>query len=307
MKVLIAYDGSDCANVAIEDLSRAGLPAGTEALILTVTENWLPEDLEERRFVETFGFAGAETYKQIREVAMEKLAEGEKLSETAAEIVRQKFPGWQVNHKTEGGSPGRVIIAEAEALKPDLIVVGSHGRSGVGRFLLGSVSLKILSEAQCPVRIARRSAARTENDDSPLRIVIGIDGSDDSRKAFEFLAQRDWKPETSVRLVTAIEALPYSILLDEMPQAQQLRNEAAEVLRKKGLHVSCIERFGAANAILVEEAEKWGADAIFIGAKGHRLVERVLFGSVSYAVAARAHCSVEVVRSPLNTRNGSKR
>jgi nucleotide-binding universal stress UspA family protein len=40
MKVLIGYDGSDCANAALEDMKHAGLPRGTEVLVLTVTENW---------------------------------------------------------------------------------------------------------------------------------------------------------------------------------------------------------------------------------------------------------------------------
>lgn len=47
---------------------------------------------------------------------------------------------------------------------------------------------------------------------------------------------------------------------------------------------------------LVEEAETWNADCVFVGAKGTRGIERLLLGSVSSAVAARAHCSVEVVR-----------
>jgi nucleotide-binding universal stress UspA family protein len=53
---------------------------------------------------------------------------------------------------------------------------------------------------------------------------------------------------------------------------------------------------GDPKQILIEEAESWQADSIFVGAKGMRGIERLLLGSVSAAVAARAHCSVEVVR-----------
>jgi nucleotide-binding universal stress UspA family protein len=55
---------------------------------------------------------------------------------------------------------------------------------------------------------------------------------------------------------------------------------------------------GDANRELVREAQRWGADCIFLGAKGHSRRERFLLGSVSAAVAARAHCSVEIVRRP---------
>ena len=296
MKVLIAYDGSECANHAIEDLSQAGLADDTEAMIVTVTETWLPKDLENESFVETLGWTGAENVKLMHGAALEQVAESEKLVEDVSRRVQQKFPAWQVRHKAIDGLPEQEIVAEANVWNPDLIVIGSHGRSGVGRFVLGSVSLKVLSEAACSVRVARKSPARAEDDDSPMRIVIGFDGSTDSLMAVESVANRHWPPDTSVRLVSAVESLPFSVLLAEMPRVEELREFAAAKLKEKGLHVSTVVEFGRAKNLIIEEAEKWGGDSIFVGAKGHHLVERVLLGSVSYSAAARAHCSVEVVR-----------
>lgn len=296
MKVLIAYDGSECADSAIDDLSRAGLPDDTEVLILTASETWLPKDFENESFVETIGWTGAENIKQMHQAAIEKVAEGGKLAEDASRRVRQKFPAWQVRHKAVGGFPEQEIASEANESKPDLIVVGSHGRGGLGRFVLGSVSLKVLSEAACSVRVARRSPARAEDDDSPLRLVVAIDGSPDSLNAVETLMNRQWLPDTAIRIVSAVESLPFSVLLSEMPKTEGLRETAAAKLKGRGLHVSTVVQFGRAKDVIIEEAEKWGADSIYIGAKGHRMMERVLLGSVSYAVAARAQCSVEVVR-----------
>lgn len=296
MKVLIAYDGSECADSAIDDLSRAGLPDDTEVLILTASETWLPKDFENESFVETIGWTGAENIKQMHQAAIEKVAEGGKLAEDASRRVRQKFPAWQVRHKAVGGFPEQEIASEANESKPDLIVVGSHGRGGLGRFVLGTVSLKVLSEAACSVRVARRSPARAEDDDSPLRLVVAIDGSPDSLNAVEPLMNRQWLPDTAIRIVSAVESLPFSVLLSEMPKAEELRETAAAKLKGRGLHVSTVVQFGRAKDVIIEEAEKWGADSIYIGAKGHRMMERVLLGSVSYAVAARAQCSVEVVR-----------
>ncbi len=296
MKVLIAYDGSDCANGAIDDLSRAGLGDDTEATILTVTETWMLKDFEDEAFVETIGWTGAENIKLMRGAALEKVAESGKSAEDASRRVQKKFPAWQVRHKVVGDFPEQAIIAEANESKPDLIVVGSHGRGGVGRFVLGSVSLKVLSEAACSVRVARRSPARAEDDDSPLRIVVAVDGSPDSSNAVEAIMNRQWLPDTAVHIVSTVESLPFSVLVGELPKAEELREAAAAKLKAKGLHVSTVVQFGRAKSVIVEEAEKWGADSIFIGAKGHRMMERVLLGSVSYTVAARAHCSVEVVR-----------
>jgi nucleotide-binding universal stress UspA family protein len=49
--------------------------------------------------------------------------------------------------------------------------------------------------------------------------------------------------------------------------------------------------------VLLRESKEWGADAIFIGARGHGFFERFLLGSVSASLAARAHCSVEIIRT----------
>jgi nucleotide-binding universal stress UspA family protein len=68
-------------------------------------------------------------------------------------------------------------------------------------------------------------------------------------------------------------------------------------LRAAGLAVTAEVKDGAPVPVLLDAAREWGADAIFVGAQGHRFLERVLLGSVSAAVAARAHCSVEVVRT----------
>jgi nucleotide-binding universal stress UspA family protein len=71
----------------------------------------------------------------------------------------------------------------------------------------------------------------------------------------------------------------------------------AALLRTRGLTVSSVIKEGDPKHILLDEAEQWEADSLFVGARGLSLMERFLLGSVSAAVAARAHCSVEVVRS----------
>jgi nucleotide-binding universal stress UspA family protein len=70
----------------------------------------------------------------------------------------------------------------------------------------------------------------------------------------------------------------------------------ADELRSTGLSVTADVQEGDPKQVLVQEAEKWSADCIFVGAKGHSGMERFLLGSVSASVAAHAHCSVEVVR-----------
>jgi nucleotide-binding universal stress UspA family protein len=74
----------------------------------------------------------------------------------------------------------------------------------------------------------------------------------------------------------------------------------AELLRSQGLTVASVMQEGDPKHMLLDEAEQWEADCVFVGARGLSRVERFLLGSVSAAVAARAHCSVEVVRPALS-------
>ncbi len=299
MKILIGYDGSDYADAALLDLKLAGLPQDAEATILTATETWLParDDL----YTEDSSDDPKWTW---RETALKKVAECENLAVEASRKIKEMFPAWQIGQRIVGGYPEWAVVVESKKIKPDLIVVGSQGRGSIGRIILGSVSLKVLSEADCSVRVARQSPFRAADDNSPPRIIVGIDGSPDSHLAVEKIAKRFWSPETEIRLVTAIDRmidldslnnLPFNS--EEIEKAGKLRQFAVEYLEQKGLRVSTVIKEGRAKKLLVEEAEGWKADAIFIGAKGHRLLERILLGSVSYAVTARAHCTVEVIRS----------
>jgi nucleotide-binding universal stress UspA family protein len=79
-------------------------------------------------------------------------------------------------------------------------------------------------------------------------------------------------------------------------QVRQIFEPLAEKLRSAGLDTAVMIRRGKPADEIVDEAESWGADCIFVGAKGVRGIERLLLGSVSSAVSARADCSVEVVR-----------
>jgi nucleotide-binding universal stress UspA family protein len=301
MRVLIAYDDSDCSKAALDDLKNAGFPADTEALVLMVTENWslIFEEAEKTLSPEDrSGYPTPIDIQNIREKAHTLFAEMEVLAGSVAQRLQAELPSWRIRGEAIPGFAHWGILDRAREWNSDLIVVGSHGRNLVGRILLGSSSLKILSEAECSVRVARRSPARTDDDESPQRVVIGIDGSPDSLAAVKAAAARSWLPGSSIRLVSAIEPIlgPEPGFDSNLEIVKHAHEIAKSELEAAGLKVSKIVGFGDPKRMLIQEAEKWGADAIFVGAKGHGLVERVLLGSVSYSVAARAECSVEVVR-----------
>jgi len=311
MKVLIGYDGSGCADAALDDLQRAGLPREAEAVVLSVTEVWLPPPPPSSYEIVEAAQAAESPYdlQQIYESGTPAMEEARSLAARAAERLRNNFPEWSVRAETSCGSPARELIRNADEWSPDLIVVGSHGRTALGRFVMGSVSQKVLTESRSSVRIAR---GRVEVDDSPVRIVIGVDGSPGAEAAARAVAARPWPSGSEARVIIVDDPLmptaighiipPVARWVEESNKAdrawvQKIIAPAIEQLRANKLIVSIDIKEGDPKRVLVEEAERWGADCIFVGSSGFsNRFERFLLGSVSAAVAARAHCSVEVVR-----------
>lgn len=293
MKILVAYDGSECAEAALDDLQRAGLPAEAEVMILSVYNQWLPAPAS---------LGGVET--SYPELILREQQEMYEQALKAAERVKTSFPKWQISARSGTGSPGSMIIQQADEWQPDLIVVGSHGRSALGRFFLGSVSLQVVNEAHSSVRVAR---GRLDEPDTPVRLVIGVDGSPGSAAAVQAVTNRVWPADSEVLLVNAAWTIP-PVMTDEAvgtvtewiasenDRVQEMIGAAIDKLQSAGLKVSSLVRETEPKKLLVDEAERWGADCIFLGARGMGRLERILIGSVSSGVAARAHCSVEVVR-----------
>ncbi|MBI4854366.1 MAG: universal stress protein [Acidobacteria bacterium] len=301
MKILIGYDGSQSSVAMLDDLKLAGLPSDSEAVIMSIAEMWLVPPpsygLAQTDYVESFQL----DVRLAREVA-----------EKGATQLKALFPTWKVTVESTIGSPARELLKKADEFHPDLIVVGSQGLSTIGRFLLGSVSQKVSTEAHTSVRISR---GRLQEFNEPSRIIVGVDGSPESNEAIRSVASRSWPRGTEVILLTATGKIPvneYKAMIDaalpedvspakakhdELTSIKKVLEQALEAqLRAQGLFVSTIFKEGDPRKVLLEEAEKWGADTVFIGSRGFGKIKRLLLGSVSTAISARAHCSVEIVR-----------
>jgi nucleotide-binding universal stress UspA family protein len=286
MKILIAYDGSNCADAVLDDLKRAGLPREAQAIVLSVAELWLPPP-SSREFLEP-GWT-------------ERPPGGEKealaLAKRACEHIKLKFPAWEVEAESVSGSPAREVIDKAEKWQSDLIVIGSHGRTALGRFLLGSVSQKVVNEAHCSVRVGR---SQVRANGSPVSMIIAVDGSPGAEAAVHAVASRAWPQKTEARLITSIGPFYHmtgAAIAEEEKRAQELQKKAEAELLEAGLEVSALVIGEDPKQAIVQEAEAWKADCIFVGTSGQGRLGRWLLGSVSTAVVTRAHCSVEVVRA----------
>src|SRR4051794_13124950 len=206
MRVLIGYDGSDCARAAIADLARAGMPERAEAVVLTAAD--LPAQIP-------YAPAGELTPQTLPPRLLEELQrESAKAVVVArdsaaagAARLRALFPHWTVRPEAVADSPYWALLTEAERWPADLIVVGSHGRSALGRLILGSVSQHVLSHAPCSVHIGRCRGAGVDGGDEatgqvrePPRIIVAVDGSEHSGAAVRAVASRPWPLGTTFRV-----------------------------------------------------------------------------------------------------------
>ena len=310
MKILIAYDGSDSSEAALRELERAGLGDEAEVLVMSVADVFVPSPVDDGRD-NGFPIHVPEAVKRAHERSRHKLEQAEDLAGRASEQLKSMFPGWRVSYHAEADSPAWAVIRRADDWKPDLIVMGARGHSVFGgRLILGSISQRVLYEARCSVRIARGPRKHT---DKPARILIGVDNSTDSNAAIEAVSRRQWPAGTEVGLLAVVDTVmaitpdpaePSVVKWievsdeDTWDKVREIFEPSAEQLRNAGLFTEVLIRRGNPADQILEEADSWGADCIFVGARGTRGIDRLLLGSVSSAVSARAHCSVEVVRPP---------
>ena len=117
------------------------------------------------------------------------------------------------------GWPPKVVLELSKTWQPDLLVVGSRGRSPFARLFLGSVSLELVHKAACSVRVARTGRSSSED---PVRIIIASDGSAQAETAIRSVAKRSWPEKTEARIVCVAETVvPAPVLLEGDLYAQE--------------------------------------------------------------------------------------
>lgn len=149
MKILLAVDGSQLSDAAVEAVAQRPWPANSEVRVLTAIEPFTPYLTEmwatSNEFWEEMDKASKEQANTALNRALERL-------KTAAD------QSLKISTDLVKGNAKHAILEEAEKWGADLIIVGSHGYTGLKRMLLGSVSQAIASHAHCSVEIVRAPA-----------------------------------------------------------------------------------------------------------------------------------------------------
>lgn len=146
MKILLAIDGSKPSQDAVETVAERPWPRPTIVRVLSAVRPYIPPAAE---FV-----PGAVTVGEILQEHEQQAAE---LTSRAAERLAKE--GLTVDTAARQGDPRTVIVEEASEWGADLIILGSHGHTGLKRLLLGSVAQAVVAHAPCSVEVVRRRHA----------------------------------------------------------------------------------------------------------------------------------------------------
>lgn len=228
----------------------------------------------------------------------------EALARRAAELSTGGVPA-PVEAFLEEGDPYAAILLRAETFAADLLVVGSHGRTGLARVLLGSVAEKVVRHAPCAVLVARKGP-----EVGP--VVTATDLSEASRpglRAAALEAARTGSPLVVIYVFDlawpgatpyAVDASGLSASLSDTEALRKAKEELKELLDEvtRGLLVQVRSEVlvGEPAAVIVRRAEELGARLVALSTHGRTGLMRVLLGSVAERVVGLSHCSVLAVR-----------
>lgn len=224
--------------------------------------------------------------------------------------VAKTFPGASVKCTVEGGAPGEIIITKA-ADKGTLITMATHGRSGLKRWLLGSVAEKVLRGTTNSVLLVRANEeAKTGDEVTPNRVIVPLDGSELAEAVLPTVAELAKAINLKVILLRSysVKQVIYSYE-DYIPDLNELEAESkrdaisyldgiTSLLREKGVvDVSPLASEGEAAETIIELASGAPNSLIAMCSHGRSGVNRWVLGSITEKVVRHSDNPVLVVRA----------
>jgi nucleotide-binding universal stress UspA family protein len=277
MNVLVATDGSKYGQWGLNWVAKLPFVKQPRVIALHVLDSaWLRLP-----------------FRTKLEVQRVKARSARVLKQTKQQLASLNLKG---TAREEQGAVAQTILKRAPK-RDGLLVTGSKGLNALDRFLLGSVSTKLIQYATCPVLVVKGEAV-------PLRrIILGVDRSEASAKALEFVLAK-LRPAGSHRNggrkpihVSVVHVMPFKYPgWQEVGIRRGLVEQDVQKLIDAGFTSQPVCVVGNPADEILDVAATQHADLILLGAKGLSGIDRFLLGSVSTRVVQHAKCAVLVVR-----------
>jgi nucleotide-binding universal stress UspA family protein len=299
-RYLVPTDFSDAAERAFEQaLTLAGSRAGTGEILLV---HRLPSPVPVFAPPASLGAGGIpemgrlldDYTRGLRDDAMNKL---EKLGKRATEGISIEIA------IEESHEPYEAILQQASRWRADLIVMGTHGRKGLDKLLMGSVASAVLHRTEHDVMLLRADSEIFALGKDPGLILVPVDFSDYSHRALHMARLIASRFGASVHLVhvVALVRTPFkpgglSSRLEEQPELREKYRTALEdMLGDTPGGVTLAEGTTVAGEILWWR-EKLGARLVVMGSRGEAGLKHLVAGSVTDQIARFSEVPVLVVK-----------
>jgi nucleotide-binding universal stress UspA family protein len=308
MRILLGADGSNFARIAEELILRVPTWKSAEIVCASVYPS-MP------LYFASAPSAGPNASASDAAGAGDAFESAKRLAEDDANAAVDRFKqaGFNASPALLEGDPGIELLEFAERNGIDLIAVGSRGMGAFESLLLGSAARRLVAHAPCHVLVGRPFRGRSPEEtltalrtDSKLAIAVGVDGSEGSKVAMEFVKAQG---NMAFDRIVAICAEPLSVIpagIDpagftdlyhyDHERAAAIAERSANELAASAASVKAETELGRPSSAIGKTAERNGVELILAGATRHGTLERFLIGSVSYELATEAPCSVLILR-----------
>ncbi|MBN1644328.1 MAG: universal stress protein [Dehalococcoidales bacterium] len=288
-KILIPLDGSALGELALVYMKEMAPAFDAEVHLVSVCER---HDAEYRRMIQVY---------------VEKIAE-----QTRNDFEK---PGLPVAVKTVvlDGEPAGEIIGYAQQKKIDLIIIVSHGHSGIMPWTMGSTANKVVHNTRTPVLLVRASAAGSGKKPARLfgKILLPLDGSKIGEAALSYVNEIAQKLQGEVILLSVIESGQHvhtiggrDYIRFTEQQVESMRSEANEYLAAtskklsdKGIKVRSVMKDGNAAKGIIDFAKENDIRLIAMSSHGKSGMREWVFGSISNKVLQTGKVPILLVRS----------
>jgi len=290
-KILVPLDGSELAEIALPYAEELAGRLGSEVNLLAVSES-----------------AETESYHEHL-IYVERMVESTK---RGIEMYLEKPHGRaiKVDSRILVGHPAEEIVDYADKADIDLIVMATHGRSGVRRWVLGSVADKVVRATKRPVALIRAKDTRPEIREKGIlnKVLVPLDGSKESEAVIPYIEELASKLEAEVVLLRILEVNYEIFQASQLEQLESARvaakdyiEKTAAQLKQRGVAASTEFRevmVSAAAEEIIKLADEIRVDLVAMSTHGRSGVSRWTFGSVADRVLHEGNTPLLLVRTP---------
>jgi nucleotide-binding universal stress UspA family protein len=200
------------------------------------------------------------------------------------------------------GEPPNVIVDVAQGKKADLIALGTYGRKGLKRLLMGSVTSQVVLNASCDVLVVKKPCADCAG--TYRSLLVPFDGSESSKKALGRacdLSKSDGSELSVLYVIPRYEEMMDFFKTDTVKkslyqEAEKIVDAAKKLAVGQGVQIKALVQEGHADVKITEIADKMKHDLIVVGTHGWRGVNRAIMGSTAERIIAHAPCPVLIAK-----------